>query len=304
MKEVEFGDVEATELRVKPNLPVLGPKLGKELGRGARGARGGRVRAARRRRLPRRRATSSRPTRCSSSASGARAGPSPREDGLTVALDTALDPELELEGRVLDLIHQLNAMRKDAGLELTDRIVRHAAGDRVRPPRARRLDQGRGAGGRDPRRRRQRRARDRQGVKRCAWVPEGDPEYVAYHDEEWGLPSRDDRHLFELLTLEGAQAGLSWSTILRKRPGYRKAFANFDAAKVARFSKRDVERLLADPSIVRNRLKVESTVNNAQRILELDSLTTTSGASSAASHSSTGGRRSARFRPRPPSRRS
>jgi len=109
-------------------------------------------------------------------------------------------------------------------------------------------------------------------VKRCAWVPEGDPEYVAYHDEEWGLPSRDERHLFEMLTLEGAQAGLSWSTILRKRDGYRKAFANFDAAKVARFSKRDVERLLADPGIVRNRLKVESTVNNAQRILELDSL--------------------------------
>jgi len=109
-------------------------------------------------------------------------------------------------------------------------------------------------------------------VKRCAWVPEGDPEYVAYHDEEWGVPSRDDRHLFEMLTLEGAQAGLSWSTILRKRDGYRKAFANFDAAKVARFSKRDVERLLADPGIVRNRLKVESTVNNAQRVLELDSL--------------------------------
>jgi DNA-3-methyladenine glycosylase I len=109
-------------------------------------------------------------------------------------------------------------------------------------------------------------------VTRCEWVPEGDPEYVAYHDEEWGVPSRDDRHLFEMLTLEGAQAGLSWSTILRKRDGYRRAFANFDAAKVARFSKREVEGLLADPGIVRNRLKVESTVNNAQRILELDSL--------------------------------
>ena len=84
------------------------------------------------------------------------------------------------------------------------------------------------------------------------------------------MPSRDDRHLFEMLTLEGAQAGLSWSTILRKRGGYRKAFANFDAKKVARFSGRDVERLLADPGIVRNRLKVESTVNNAQRILALD----------------------------------
>ncbi len=109
-------------------------------------------------------------------------------------------------------------------------------------------------------------------MRRCAWVPDADPEYVAYHDDEWGVPSRDDRHLFEMLTLEGAQAGLSWSTILRKREGYRKAFANFDAAKVARFSGQDVEGLLTDPGIVRNRLKVESTVNNAQRILELDSL--------------------------------
>ena len=109
-------------------------------------------------------------------------------------------------------------------------------------------------------------------MKRCAWVPEGDPEYVAYHDEEWGVPSRDDRHLFEMLTLEGAQAGLSWSTILRKREGYRKAFANFDAAKVARFTQKDVERLLQDPGIVRNRLKVESTVNNAKRVVELESL--------------------------------
>jgi DNA-3-methyladenine glycosylase I len=109
-------------------------------------------------------------------------------------------------------------------------------------------------------------------MRRCAWVPAADPEYVAYHDEEWGVPSRDDRHLFEMLTLEGAQAGLSWSTILRKRDGYRKAFANFDAAKVARFTPKDVERLLADPGIVRNRLKVESAVNNAQRIAELDSL--------------------------------
>jgi DNA-3-methyladenine glycosylase I len=109
-------------------------------------------------------------------------------------------------------------------------------------------------------------------VKRCAWVPEGDPEYVAYHDDEWGVPSRDDRHLFEMLTLEGAQAGLSWATILRKRDGYRKAFANFDAAKVASFTQKDVERLLGDPGIVRNRLKVESTVNNAGRVLELESL--------------------------------
>jgi DNA-3-methyladenine glycosylase I len=109
-------------------------------------------------------------------------------------------------------------------------------------------------------------------VKRCDWVPEADPEYVAYHDDEWGVPSRDDRHLFEMLTLEGAQAGLSWSTILRKRGGYREAFVNFDAAKVARFTTKDVDRLLADPGIVRNRLKVESAVNNAQRILELERL--------------------------------
>ena len=107
-------------------------------------------------------------------------------------------------------------------------------------------------------------------MTRCQWVPEGDPGYVAYHDEEWGVPSRDDRHLFEMLTLEGAQAGLSWSTILRKRDGYRKAFANFDVAKVARFTQKDVERLLLDPAIVRNRLKVESTVNNAKRVAELD----------------------------------
>lgn len=92
---------------------------------------------------------------------------------------------------------------------------------------------------------------------------------VAYHDDEWGIPSHDDRHLFEMLTLEGAQAGLSWSTILRKREGYRRAFAGFDPAKVARFEAKDVERLLEDPGIVRNRLKVESTVNNAARVLEV-----------------------------------
>ena len=104
---------------------------------------------------------------------------------------------------------------------------------------------------------------------RCAWVPLQDPLYVAYHDDEWGIPSHDERHLFELLTLEGAQAGLSWSTILHKRDGYRSAFAGFDPDAVARFTKRDVERLLGDERIVRNRLKVESTVNNAQRLLEL-----------------------------------
>ena len=104
---------------------------------------------------------------------------------------------------------------------------------------------------------------------RCAWVPAGDPLYVAYHDEEWGVPSHDDRHLFEMLILEGAQAGLSWSTILRKREGYRKAFSNFDPAKVARFDAHTIERLLRDPGIVRNRLKVESAVANARATLAL-----------------------------------
>ncbi len=90
---------------------------------------------------------------------------------------------------------------------------------------------------------------------------------LAYHDEEWGAPSHDDRHLFELLTLEGAQAGLSWSTILRKRDGYRRAFAGFDPEVVAHYTPADVERLLQDPGIVRNRLKVESTVANAKAVL-------------------------------------
>jgi len=99
---------------------------------------------------------------------------------------------------------------------------------------------------------------------RCAWVPGGDPLYVAYHDEEWGVPSHDERHLFEMLVLEGAQAGLSWSTILRKRENYRRAFAGFDVDVVAGFTARDVDRLLQDPGIVRNRLKVESAVVNAR----------------------------------------
>jgi DNA-3-methyladenine glycosylase I len=103
-------------------------------------------------------------------------------------------------------------------------------------------------------------------VKRCDWVG-ADPLMIAHHDEEWGVPSRDDRHLFELLTLEGAQAGLSWSTILRKREGYRQAFAGFDPAAVARFTSKDVERLLGDPGIVRNRAKVESTISNAKGVL-------------------------------------
>jgi DNA-3-methyladenine glycosylase I len=106
-------------------------------------------------------------------------------------------------------------------------------------------------------------------VIRCEWAADSDELMLAYHDEEWGVPSRDDRQLFEMLTLEGAQAGLSWSTILRKREGYRAAFLGFDPEPVARLGAKDVERLLADPGIVRNRLKVESTVNNAARVLEV-----------------------------------
>ena len=106
-------------------------------------------------------------------------------------------------------------------------------------------------------------------IRRCDWVVESDPRYLAYHDEEWGVPSHDDTHLFELLTLEGAQAGLSWSTILKKREGYRNAFAGFDPELVASFDGRMVERLLQDPGIVRNRLKIEAAVNNARRVLEL-----------------------------------
>lgn len=104
--------------------------------------------------------------------------------------------------------------------------------------------------------------------KRCAWCGE-DPLYVKYHDEEWGKPCHDERLLFELLILEGAQAGLSWITILRKRENYRKAFDNFDVKKIARYTERDVERLMNDPGIVRNRLKINSTIVNARAYLKL-----------------------------------
>jgi DNA-3-methyladenine glycosylase I len=104
---------------------------------------------------------------------------------------------------------------------------------------------------------------------RCEWPGTSDPAYLTYHDDEWGVPSHDDTHLFEMLVLEGAQAGLSWSTILHKREGYRRAFAGFDAAKVARFTSSKVERLLLDPGIVRNRLKIESSVTNAKRVVEV-----------------------------------
>lgn len=106
-------------------------------------------------------------------------------------------------------------------------------------------------------------------VRRCAWVRNAGPEDVEYHDREWGVPVRDDGVLFELLTLEGAQAGLSWSTVLRKREGYRRAFAGFDPLRVARFDRRRIERLLQDRGIVRNRLKVESTVTNARAFVDV-----------------------------------
>lgn len=106
------------------------------------------------------------------------------------------------------------------------------------------------------------------GLLRCAWCGT-DPLYVAYHDHEWGRPNRDERHLFEMLTLEGAQAGLAWITILRKREGYRRAFQGFDPEAIARFDEGRVAELLLDPGIVRNRLKVESTVSNARAVLAL-----------------------------------
>ncbi len=103
---------------------------------------------------------------------------------------------------------------------------------------------------------------------RCPWCL-GFEKYIRYHDEEWGVPVHDDRKHFEFLILEGAQAGLSWSTILNKREGYRKNFSDFEPAKVARFTQAQIEKILLDPAIVRNRLKVVSTINNAKRFLEV-----------------------------------
>jgi DNA-3-methyladenine glycosylase I len=109
---------------------------------------------------------------------------------------------------------------------------------------------------------------ERDAVTRCEWAG-SDPEMVAYHDTEWGVPVHDDPTHFEFLVLEGAQAGLSWSTILHRRAGYRKAFAGFDIAKVARFTPAKVEKLLGDPGIIRNRAKVESAVRNARAVLSV-----------------------------------
>ena len=106
-------------------------------------------------------------------------------------------------------------------------------------------------------------------IVRCKWAEGVSLDYIEYHDKEWGVPVYDDKVQFEFLLLEGAQAGLSWSTILNKRDGYRKAFASFDVEKVARFTKKRIESLLANPAIVRNRLKVESAVTNAQAFIKL-----------------------------------
>ena len=104
-------------------------------------------------------------------------------------------------------------------------------------------------------------------MKRCAW-PKSESE-ITYHDAEWGVPEHDDQKIFEFLILEGAQAGLSWSTILNRRDGYRRAFSGFDPKKVSRYTKKDVTRLLADTSIIRNKLKIKSAINNAQRFLDV-----------------------------------
>jgi DNA-3-methyladenine glycosylase I len=106
-------------------------------------------------------------------------------------------------------------------------------------------------------------------LPRCPWPTPGDPLYLAYHDQEWGVPVHDDRTIFEFLVLEAFQAGLSWRTILYKRENFRKAFAGFDYRKVARFGRRDVGRLMKDAGIVRNRQKIEAAITNAQRFLEV-----------------------------------
>lgn len=105
-------------------------------------------------------------------------------------------------------------------------------------------------------------------TKRCAWCGD-DPLYVQYHDEEWGVPQHDDRHLFEMLTLEGAQAGLSWITVLRKRENYRAAFDNFQPPRVAAYTEKKVLELMANPGVIRNRLKIESAIKNAKGVIAI-----------------------------------
>jgi len=108
-----------------------------------------------------------------------------------------------------------------------------------------------------------------KNITRCPWLDLTKPDYIKYHDEEWGAPVHDDRIIFEFLTLEGAQAGLSWYTVLRKREAYRKAFSEFDPAKVARYGKRQLKSLLNNPEIIRNLQKIEAAINNAKRFLEV-----------------------------------
>ena len=108
-----------------------------------------------------------------------------------------------------------------------------------------------------------------KNISRCPWLDLTKPDYLKYHDEEWGVPVHDDRIIFEFLTLEGAQAGLSWYTVLRKREAYRKAFSEFDPAKVARYGKRQLKSLLNNPGIIRNLQKIEAAINNAMRFLEV-----------------------------------
>ena len=108
-----------------------------------------------------------------------------------------------------------------------------------------------------------------KNISRCPWLDLTKPDYIKYHDEEWGAPVHDDRIIFEFLTLEGAQAGLSWYTVLRKREAYRKAFSEFDPAKVARYGKRQLKSLLNNPGIIRNLQKIEAAINNAKRFLEV-----------------------------------
>ena len=105
-------------------------------------------------------------------------------------------------------------------------------------------------------------------MERCGWVT-NDPIYIKYHDKEWGVPVHDDKKLFEFIILEGAQAGLSWLTILKRRPGYKNAFSNFDVEKVARFTPQKIEKLLLDPGIIRNRLKVNAAVTNARAFIKI-----------------------------------
>jgi len=117
-------------------------------------------------------------------------------------------------------------------------------------------------------------------TQRCPWVPLGDPLYISYHDEEWGVPVHDDRRLFEMLTLEGAQAGLSWSTILKRRDGYRYVFDDFDPRKVAAYDEEKISSLLSDERIIRNRMKVHSAINNARAFVQVQQEFGTYGADS------------------------